>query len=165
MCHWHCQPPLQGLNHVLLQLLIFKTPWNKFRVERTGKIGLQIIRYFQEPIFWAHSYISSIYKSTKTLHSDDCSLWLAVILCKKYVWLLVLPFHQSYIYTDLLPRLFVAFSQSYLKSCLQSYSPHFGPPKRFNSQLSCCALLNSTCITMICYFYFLPSHVSTNSWG
>ena len=39
------------------------------------------------------------------------------------------------------------------------------PPKRFHSQLSCCALLKSTCITMICYFYFLPSHVSTNSWG
>ena len=79
---------------MLLQQLIFKTPWKELRVERrtkefcalgkTCKIGLQIIRYFQESIFWAHSCISSIYKSTKILHGDDCSLWLAVTLCKKY---------------------------------------------------------------------------------
>ena len=52
-----CHLPLQGLNHMLLQLLIFNTP---LRVEsrnealcaqgKTGKTGLQIVRYFQELI-------------------------------------------------------------------------------------------------------------------
>ena len=47
-----CHLPLQGLNHVLLQLLIFNTPLKKFRVEnrnealcplgKTGRTGLQI---------------------------------------------------------------------------------------------------------------------------
>ena len=59
-----CHLPLQGLNHMLLQLLTFDTPWKEFRVEgrnealcalgKTGKTGLQIVRYFQEPILWAH---------------------------------------------------------------------------------------------------------------
>ena len=58
--------PLQGLNHVLLQLLILNTPWKELRVEKqkwgtlcsergggeTGRTGLQIVRYFQEPILW-----------------------------------------------------------------------------------------------------------------
>ena len=56
-----CHLPLQGLNHVLLQLLTFNTPLKEFRVEsrteadtealgKTGRTGLQIVRYFQEPI-------------------------------------------------------------------------------------------------------------------
>ena len=58
--------PLWGLNHVLLQLLTFNTPWKEFRVEsrnealcaqgKAGRTGLQMVRYFQEPIlraqFW-----------------------------------------------------------------------------------------------------------------
>ena len=59
------QGPLQGLNHVLLvvQLLIFSTSWKKFRKEsrnellcalgKTGRTGLQIVRYIQKLILWA----------------------------------------------------------------------------------------------------------------
>ena len=59
-----CHLSLQGLNHVLLQLLIFSTLWKEFRAEsrneapcalgKTGRTGLQIVRYFLEPILWAH---------------------------------------------------------------------------------------------------------------
>ena len=58
-----CHLPLQGLNHALRQLLTFTTPWKELRVEsrnealcalgKTGRTGLQIVRYFQEPILWA----------------------------------------------------------------------------------------------------------------
>ena len=57
--HTHTHLPLQGLNHVLLQLLTFNTPWTEFRVEsrsealcaqgaKTGRTGPQIVGYFQE---------------------------------------------------------------------------------------------------------------------
>ena len=65
-CHGHLPStylPLWGLNHVLLQLLTFNTPWKEFRVEnrnealcaqgKAGRTGLQMVRYFQEPILWA----------------------------------------------------------------------------------------------------------------
>ena len=55
-----CHLPLQGLNHVLLQLLIFNTLWREFRVEKwgtlcsgkTGRTGLKIDifrSWFYEP--------------------------------------------------------------------------------------------------------------------
>ena len=65
-CHlqigtWHL--PLQGSNYEPLQLLNFNTPWKEFRVkmrnealcalEKTGRPGLQIVRYFWEKILWA----------------------------------------------------------------------------------------------------------------
>ena len=31
--NWDCHLPLQGLNHVLLQLLVFNTSWKEFRVK------------------------------------------------------------------------------------------------------------------------------------
>ena len=47
-----CLPPLQGSDNVLLQLLIFNTPWKQFRLEsrnedpcalgKTGGTSLQI---------------------------------------------------------------------------------------------------------------------------
>ena len=58
-----CHLPLQELNHVMLKLLTFNAPCNEFRVEskneapcalgKTGRTGLQIVRYFQELIQWA----------------------------------------------------------------------------------------------------------------
>ena len=55
-----CPLPLRGLNIVLLQLLTFNSPCKEFREEsrnealcaqgETGRTGLQIARYFQEPI-------------------------------------------------------------------------------------------------------------------
>ena len=57
-----CPLPLQGLNHVLMQLLTFHIPCKELRVESrnealcpqwrqewgTGRTSLQIVRYFQE---------------------------------------------------------------------------------------------------------------------
>ena len=59
-----CPLPLQGLNHVLMQLLTFHIPYKELRVESrnealcpqwmwewgTGRTSLQIVRYFQELI-------------------------------------------------------------------------------------------------------------------
>ena len=65
-----CHLPLQGLNHVLLQLLTFNTLWKEYRVEsrnealcalgKTGRTGLQtdIFRSrFYEPNFCISSYL------------------------------------------------------------------------------------------------------------
>ena len=56
-----CHLPLEGLNHVLLQLLTFHSPWKEFRVEKrkevlcaqgkTGRTGLQI-DIFQSQFFF-----------------------------------------------------------------------------------------------------------------
>ena len=53
-----CHLLLQELNQVLLQMLIFNTPWNKLRgksrnetllvLGKAGRTGLQMVRYFQE---------------------------------------------------------------------------------------------------------------------
>ena len=55
-----CHLPLQGLNHELLQLLTFNTPRKELRVEsrkealwalgKTGRTGVQMVRYSQEKI-------------------------------------------------------------------------------------------------------------------
>ena len=57
-----CHLPLHGLNYEPLQLPTFNTPWKEFRVEirnealwilgKTGRPGLQIVRYFQKKILW-----------------------------------------------------------------------------------------------------------------
>ena len=85
-CHLH----LYGLIHVLLQLLIFNTPErssggreemrNSVLEGKTGRTGLQIVRYSQEPILWAQFLYLLI--SRKALHGDICSSWLAKT-CKK----------------------------------------------------------------------------------
>ena len=120
--------PLQGLNHVLLQLLTFNTPWKESRVEsrneafcawgKTGRTGLQI-DIFKEPILWAQFLYLLISKITKILHVDDCSLWLAESFIRLtetfwqiHTWCHVVPLHQNYIYTALhTTRLFGAVSQ------------------------------------------------------
>ena len=81
-----CHLPLQGLNHMLLQLLIFNKPWKEFRMEgrnealcplgKIGRTGLQIdifMNWFYESIFLK----SHIQKNNKILH--DCSSWTAEI--------------------------------------------------------------------------------------
>ena len=64
--HFHkgtCHLPLQGLTHELLQLLTFNIPWREFRVGgeqkwgtpgfgKTWRIGLHIVRHYQELILW-----------------------------------------------------------------------------------------------------------------
>ena len=65
-----CQLRLQKLNYVLLQLLVFNTPWKELRMEsgnkalcagggETGKTHLQIARDFQESIYERDSCITS----------------------------------------------------------------------------------------------------------
>ena len=104
-CHPHigtCHLPLQGLNYESLQLLTFNTPerssgWrsemrHSVLWKKTGRRGLQIVRYFQETILWAQFLHLFISRSTKILHCDVCSLWLAVTFTK-----LVETFYKTYV--------------------------------------------------------------------
>ena len=71
-----CHLPLQGLNHVLLQLLTFNTHWrsSRWRAEMRRSVlsenwqhSLQFVRYSQELILWAQFLYFLI--STKALKS------------------------------------------------------------------------------------------------
>ena len=68
--NWTFHLPLQGLNHVLLELLIFNTLWKELRVEsrndalcalgKTGRTSLQVDifrRWFHEPNSCISSYL------------------------------------------------------------------------------------------------------------
>ena len=82
-----CHLPLQGLNHVLRQLLTSNTPWRSsgWRAEmrhlysqKPGMTDLQIIRYSWKLIFMSPILLSLlIEKNTKILHADNCFSWLA----------------------------------------------------------------------------------------
>ena len=74
-----CHRPLQGLNHVLLQLLALNPPekTSGWKAEMRPPV-LSIDRYFQVTILWGRFlYFLISRKSTKILHGEDCSLWLA----------------------------------------------------------------------------------------
>ena len=74
-----CHLPLQGLVQVLQQLLTLDIPWKEFMVQirkacrKTGRTGLRMVRYFQEPILRAQSYISSYLERPETPHGDSYS--------------------------------------------------------------------------------------------
>ena len=132
-----CLPPLQGSNTVLLQLLIFNTPWKVFRVERkneelcaqgTGRTG------FMSPVLVS----PPMWKSTKILHGDDCSSWPAENVGKKYVLDCMYSLFTKITYMLMLPCLFRATSQSCLRCCLLSIAFTL-PQIKLNSQLSHCA--------------------------
>ena len=86
-----CHLPLQWLNHVLLQLLTFNTPSKEFRVEsrnealcalgKTGRTGLQMVRYFQELSSCFSSYLRKALKS----FMEMTALCESQKTCKKYV--------------------------------------------------------------------------------
>ena len=153
-----CHLPLQGLNQVLLQLLTFRTPWKEFRVEnrnealcalgKTGRTGLQIIRYFQELILWAQFlYLFISKKCTKILHGEVCSLWLAVTFvklaetCKKYVLELYSFFTKiTHVLTDLPPTSLEQFLRT-SRCCLLDYKPHFAPDKTLLTILTFCIFI------------------------
>ena len=119
---------------------------------KIGKIGLQVDRCFQELILWAQ--FLELFIPRKALKSFMVQLLLVTSrnlhnasrnLCKKCVLdSCTHPSLKSYIYvlTSPCPHLFGALSQSYLKSCLLGYSPHF-PSIKLNTQLSCCAFFLS----------------------
>ena len=98
---------------------------------KTSRIGLQIVRYFQELILWAQFLYLLI--SEKQQNPSWWYLLLVTsrnLLQKKIcVWLNILPLHQNHIYTDLPLYVFEPVSQSYRKCCLLGHSPHFTPNK------------------------------------
>ena len=79
-------------------------------------------------------------KSTKILHGDVCSSWLAITFTRlaanycKNVCLIAYssPSPKSHIYWPS-PWLFEVVFQIYLKCCLPSYSAHFAPNKTYLS--------------------------------
>ena len=135
-----CHLPLQESNHVLLHLLIFNTPWKEFRVEsrnevlcaqwKTGKTGLQIVRYFQKLILWAQFlYLLISRKALKSFMVTTVSRDWQKASAKICAWLHVFPLYQNHTSTDLSPMTFREVSQSYLGCCLQGCSLPFAPNK------------------------------------
>ena len=70
-----------------------------------------------------------IWKSTKIINSDICSLWLAANLCQNVYLTASTPFTKVIYNFDLPLCLFGAFSQSYLKCYLWGYCPYFVPKR------------------------------------
>ena len=165
--HGDCHLPLQGLNHMLLQLPIFNTPGKEFRVEsrntlcsrKAGRTGLQT-DIFRSWCYEPNSYISSYLEkhwnpswwhllpvTSKSLMRLVETLWKKCVLddiysvFTKITYILSFPHH-----------LFGAISQKYLRCCLPGCSPHFAPNKT-NSQLSCCAFS----LVDICKAWFMSS--------
>ena len=151
-----CHIPLQGLDQVLTQLLIFNTLWMEFRVEnrneafcalgKTGRTGLQIIRYFQELILWIQ--FLCLLTCRKTLKSmvitvpckqqkpskNVCLIFEQKNMCKIYVH----AFNKiTYILT-----IFGVVCQSYLKCCLPDYRLHFAPNTIWLMTLRCVFFLS-----------------------
>ena len=143
-CHLH----LYGLIHVLLQLLIFNTLERSsgWRAEmrrsvlegKTGRTGLQRVRYSQELILWAQFLYLLI--SRKALHGDICSSWLAETCKKKKKVLdcMYFPFTR-------IPYI-LAFPLASLEQFLRAlwYAVSWAivlilPHIKFDSQLSSCA--------------------------
>ena len=135
-----CHLPLQGLNHMLLQVLIFNNPWKEFKVEsrnealcalgKTGRTSLQIVifrSWFYEPNSWI-----SPRKGPKILHGSNCSFWLAKL-------------HKTS--RNLLEK--------NVLDCM--YSPFILPQIKLNSQLLCCAFFKSTVNDI-----FVQAHTHTN---
>ena len=138
-----CHLPLWALNHVLLQLLTFNAPWNKFRVDRrnealcalgkTNRTDSQIVRYFRSQLYEPNSCISPYIKSTKILQGDNCSWWLPETFCKKkkkkkICLIACIPPSpkSSHMYWPC-PLLLGAVSQSYLGCCLPGAVASFCP--------------------------------------
>ena len=95
---------------------------------KTGRTGLQKVRYFQKPNLWAH--FSHLFLSRKALkssmvtsapHDQPWACWWPSP---------VLPPSPPQSHTHLpASHLFGAVSQSYLRCCLPDYSHHFAPDK------------------------------------
>ena len=128
---------------------------------KTGRIGIKIVRYFQDLISWAqflNLLISS--KSTKIFHGDKYSFWLAESLkrlaemSRKICALLrVLSLYENHIYWPTPhPRLFGAVSQNYMKCFFLGCSSHFAQIK-LNSQ-NVCHFFKSTEVTEKLFLLF-----------
>ena len=75
-----CHIPLQGLKQVLLQLLIFNTPWKEFKVKSIMRHsvlgGKPQDRSSDSYIFSRDDVMSPTLVSFYILYGDNCSLWL-----------------------------------------------------------------------------------------
>ena len=88
-------------------------------------------RYFQEQILWAQFlYLLIFRKILKSFMGITVPHYTSRnLLGKKNKCLHLLSLHQNHIYTDPLPYLFGAVSQTYLRWCLLGCSPHLAPNK------------------------------------
>ena len=134
----------KGSNYEPLLLLTFNTPWKDLNVEicneafcalgKTGRIGLQLVRYFQETMLWApflHRLVpikelKSSMVTSASCHWQTCSAkYMGLITC--------IPLSpKSHIYWPASYH-FRAVSQKYLKCFLPDYCPHFAPNKTTHS--------------------------------
>ena len=97
---------------------------------KTGRTGLQTVRYFQELILWAQFlYLPISRKALKFFMVITVPCDQQKPSGKICAWLHVSPLHQNHIYTDLPPCLSGAVSQGYLRCCLPGCSLHFAPNK------------------------------------
>ena len=126
--------------------------WGALCSGKTGRLGLQIVRYFQEKILWVQflhlpasrkalkSYIvTSDPMTSSNLHETSNNLLQNVCLTASF------PHHQNHIYTDLPPYLLEQFLRTIWNSASWAIVLIL-PQIKFNSQLSCCAfffLVNS----------------------
>ena len=97
---------------------------------KTGKTGLQIVRYFQKLILWAQFlYLLISRKALKSFMVTTVSRDWQKASAKIGAWLHVFTLYQNHTSTDLSPMTFREVSQSYLGCCLQGCSLHFAPNK------------------------------------
>ena len=170
-------------NWHLLQLLIFNTLW-KFRVESRneavcaleipGRTGLQVVRYFQKPILWyqfMYRLVSRKVRKSFMVMSAPCDYQYpsqkeqkpsakkaCLIACTH-------PSPKLHIYwPSSLPLGEV--TQSYLRRCLPSCSPHIAPNETWLTTLMLCICLDQqasqhfqsslgpmSCFTFSCFKY------------
>ena len=139
-CHWHfpstsakteCAAAAADFHHSVKGVQGEEQKWGTLCSGRNWQNRSTKTFFFSWSQFYEfNSVCPSIQKNTKILLSADCSLWPAENFCKKLCsWLHVFPLHQNHTYTDLLPCLFGAVSQSYQWCCLLGCSPHFAPDK------------------------------------
>ena len=160
-----CHLPLEGLNHVLL-LLIFNTPkgvqggeqkWGTLCSGKIGKTGLQTFRYSQELILWAQ--FLHLFISRKVLKSFMVTLFL--VISEVFIRLAenwknmgliarILPSPKITYILTFPPCLFGAVSHSYLRCCLPSCNPHFGPNKTTCNSHIVHFLKSTNCMSCLC---------------
>ena len=103
---------------------------------KTGRIGLQVVRYFQELILWAQFlYLLTSRKALKSCMTTTVpvdrksSTRLEETFWENMCSIACIPLHQNHPYTNLPSWVFGAVSQSCLRCCLLGCSPHFAPNK------------------------------------
>ena len=127
---WHLLSTSTRINSYATAAADLQHPMKEFRVEirnralctqgKTGRIGSQIVRHFQEPILWiqflylliSRKPLKSFMVVTASLDYQKLHETSRNILEKICAWLHVLSLHQNHLYTDLSPLpLWSSFSE------------------------------------------------------